>query len=113
MTHAASFGCVTTPDTLAPPPPAFVPKLTLNCAQFPMAVERTPWIWYVTAAVPVGIVASTNFFSPDPPMYVNSPSAPSRRYTWYIVPVHPAGLAHFHTSSSEPSWKSFTLKPVG
>src|SRR5688500_16082995 len=109
--YAASFGAASVTDAVIAPP-APVPKFTLNSAQSPTAVERTAWILYVTVAVPAGIVVSWYFFSPTPPRYPHSPTAPARRKIWYSVPVDPTGLLHFHPSSIEPSPISLTLKLV-
>src|SRR5688572_11358218 len=65
--HAAIFGDAASLTDAIIAPALLTPKLTLNCAHGPIAVERTAWIWYVTCDEPAGIVASTNSFAPTPP----------------------------------------------
>jgi len=50
-----------------------VPKFTTNWATSPTAVERQPWIWYITLATADGSVRSVKSRWPDPPRYVYSP----------------------------------------
>ena len=83
--YAAIFvGVPSVTDAIIGPPPAplLTPKLTLNCAHAPTAVERAAWIWYVTCDDPAGTVASMKSLLPVPPKYVNSPLGPMRRQTW-------------------------------
>src|SRR3954451_4280352 len=70
--HAASFGALATLATVACPA-APAPKLTVNCAAVPVAVDRAAITWYVTHATPDGTVASTNDRLPQLPTVRNGP----------------------------------------
>lgn len=70
---AASAALITCASPSTPamnaPLPGLTPKLTVNCAGTPRAVERVAVTWYVAAAEPAGSVSSRNSRVPLVPTY--------------------------------------------
>src|SRR5215212_8781692 len=81
FSHAAIFaGCTSLTDAVIVPL-GVVPNVTTNVPHGPAAVERMPWIWYVTVETGVGSVLSTNSFTPTPPRNEYSVASPTLRKT--------------------------------